>query len=488
MVTWCGALCVWWPEGGWDIRRAVCSTRLAAHMAHFEVYYPSFARLGEARPSVLKVYLNGPVANERLHWEIRTVQAALRFDHIAKAKSKWLLDMWPWWYRKLLDIDAHHLLQKACSAESSRVLPDIPRNQWCEHTIGTKALLHLTTLWQHGKDERLAASTAQLVEGIFRRCFVEPIDLELSVPDVAGAPCVGETILMDGHMLVYGSLAASEAPQSQRVAALLRMSDGASAGRVQIWEALRLAWSYRERFMWFYTQLLCIASHIIEADFKDMGFETDAFKAGFVVRKRGRADLDASASLALGQFGDTSGVNSHAARQVLHGLGLCGKRSYAAGEEQVLMRYWQAGREHFSACGSLSISADASRVGENSLMVVAMCGSAEKGATAGKCLAAWAPPQEPWSVVRASDPHEARLWVQLQTAPLGVSFLVIFVVPFSSKQRACLLAQRMRMYASLSRVTSLLGRPSETPLSPSVYDVELRSCCTSGPTVMLPRG
>lgn len=363
------------------------------------VFYASFALPGALRPAILKCYFDDESQGCRCHWELRTVQSAMIAGSGCKSKAKWLLDMYHWWYKKLAAVDAHHLLQKASNSSGDRSLPDLPRNGLCEHTAGTKALLHLFMLWASAKDNELSSAAVDLLDSILQRILKESVEIRFSLPAVDGGALVSVSLVAQGHLLVYGGLAAGGTPDSARLASLFIGADPAGSGMAALGDILRRSWMRFSSFAWFYQQLLNVASFLIEDSFAEVGFEQDAFRAGLVLQPRRRADLDASASLALGRLGGGEGrgdapVNTHAARAVASRLGFCGGRAYQGGEELVMCRYWDSLREHYAHCSSIGLAADASTVGAHNLMMTVLCGRAESGPTRGQRLVGWAPPQE----------------------------------------------------------------------------------------------
>jgi hypothetical protein len=76
----------------------------------------------------------------------------------------------------------------------------------------------------------------------------------------------------------------------------------------------------------------------------------------------------------------------------LASLGKCGKGFWLEGKlHKHMVRYFLAGRRHFSEVESVCISLDASRIGGKEVYVACIGGYNK----AGQCKVMWAPPQEP---------------------------------------------------------------------------------------------
>ena len=83
----------------------------------------------------------------------------------------------------------------------------------------------------------------------------------------------------------------------------------------------------------------------------------------------------------------------------LASLGKCGKGFWLEGKlHKHMVRYFLAGRRHFSEVESVCISLDASRIGGKEVYVACIGGYNK----AGQCKVMWAPPQEPAPIVASS--------------------------------------------------------------------------------------
>lgn len=371
--------------------------------------YPSFPRDGGARPAVVKAYQqpDRPPGELHVHWELRTIQACLKFSAAANHTCWWLLDCWHFWFRELQCIDAHHQLQKAGgNLDLCRSLPDLPRNPFAEHTVGTRALVHLLNVWSEAKDLALVGSAAELRQCMLKRVLRSTLDVRIALPVAGGRPPRAFEVTIEGCNLRFEGLGDTDDRSASLLFLRCQRLDGDGSSLISLVDIFQVCMSCLGRWLWFYKQLVAAVSYLFDEGFGECEFDRGPWRAGFTIAPKRRVDLDVSSSLALGKIGDTTGVNSSTMRQVLGGLGLCGDRTYEGGEEQVMMRYWESGRFHFSHCDSLSIAADASEVGGQSLMFVCVCGRAARGLDEGRSFAAWPPPQ----VVRDARDLGAHRW------------------------------------------------------------------------------